>query len=202
MFNLPWYAWLNLLGLPVLWLMMYVDQALLEKPQWLKLGTSLMIAASAIAVVLFWNPTVNALFYPLQYCLIALILPMSVLHMGVAITGVMSAAYAFCMAFSRQGVEQTCRSESAPGFNIEDDEIDLDGGEQFAGRQDEKLGEAISSLFSKDASLKTNIKSIVTLTGAEPQNLEADDDLLAQAVHAAVVVVFLLPPMLWSLQLI
>lgn len=202
MFNLPWYAWLNLLGLPVLWLMMYVDHVVLDKPKWLKLGTSLMIAASAVAVVLFWNPAVNALFDPLQYGLITLILPMSVLHMGLAITGVISAAHATFMAISSRGIDQPCRSEPAPGFNIEDDEIDLDAGEQGAGSQNERFAESLSNLFSNDASMKTTIESVAALTGVEPQTPQSDTDLIAQSVHAAVVLVLLLPPLLWSLQLV
>ena len=128
MFNLPWYSWLNVLGLPVLWALLYVDYAVFAKSKWVNQYATVAIAASVVTIVLYWNPAINVLLTPLQYGLIALVLPMTVWHVSLSVTELVSAAVA-CLRVGRGESANECPPESVPKFNIEDDDIDLDAGE-------------------------------------------------------------------------
>lgn len=202
MFNLPWYSWLNVLGLVLLWAFMYVDYVALKKPQWVHRLTTASLVASAFTIVLYWNPGFNTLFNPLQYGLIALILPLAVWLMGLGITELALAIVSYCFASKNRRSVMMSSSEPVSQFNLDDDEIDLDAGESPSHCHSEMVGASISNLFSSDASARSNIESIIALTGVDVDELNNDTDISLHLVHTLMVSMLLVPPMIMSLRLV
>ena len=74
MFNLPWFSWLNVLAIPLLWGMMWVGLRIEKSPRW-QHHASVVGHLSIVAVImLYWNPAVAKLFYPSDYLIAMLAL--------------------------------------------------------------------------------------------------------------------------------
>ena len=202
MFNLPWYAWLNLLALPVLWVLFYVEYVVTEKPRWLRQYSGVAMAAAAVVILLYWNPHINTALVPLQYGLMLLVVPFAVVQLGVAITGLILSLLAWCIRFTRGSQIEPAEPESGAIDDLEADSIDLDKVYSGTDCSADKVGRAVSTLFSRHSSLESNIDSLVTLSRIDRNTDSKVDDVAAHLIQGALIAALLLPPLVMCIRLV
>lgn len=163
--------------------------------------TTVGLVACIISLFLYWNPSVNALFSPLQYALIALIAPITFWTLGTTLVQVVVTSRALVALKRNNATVSMASSAQAQTFDIDDDDIDLDYGTSPI-KQNDACGQAIGKLFSQNATLDDSVSGLMTLFGAslEDENpAEMLPALLAQWVVSALI---LIPPLWMSLHLI
>ncbi len=201
MFNLPWYAWLNVLALPCLWAYLMLDCALQGKPRWFRQLTTVALGACVCSLFLYWNPPINDWLTPLQIGLMVLIAPMVVWFVGNSCLQLLACALP---APGRDADKEAVSSKSpptAPAYHLDDDDIDLDAGTSND-ISDEQLGKTIAALFSRDATLDDSLGNVMRLIGAE-ENVNTTGELLRlQLLQALCMGLILIPPLVLGLRLI
>ena len=72
MFNLPWYSWINVLAIPLVWLLVWTGMKLQKVAPW-QFKLSLVGHLSIVAIIfLYWNPQITPVLNPATYLLAAL----------------------------------------------------------------------------------------------------------------------------------
>lgn len=201
MFNLPWYAWLNVFALPCLWLYLMLDFALQGKPKWFRQYTTVSLIACMLSLFLYWNPSLNALFSPLQLGLVALIVPLVIWSLGISCLQLLASPVRWWTRDAEEGEASLASTQSGVHFNLDDDDIDLDGGAVEA-VDDVQRGKAIAGLFSKNATLDDSLGNIMTLLGAQQDDSSPGVPVSLLLAQVFCMSLILLPPLVLSLRLI
>ncbi len=201
MFNLPWYAWLNVLALPGLWVFLMFDCAVQGKPRWFRQFTTVSMVACVVCLFLYWNPALNVLFSPLQYALIVLIAPLTIWLLGTSSLQLLAGLLTGFSGDSDGVKAHPFSGQSGHQFKVDDDDIHLDGGIDKNGG-DQRRGESIAALFSRNATLDESVGAVVSLIGAQESVYSTGSLVALQLVQLTAMGLLLLPPLILSLDLI
>ena len=204
MFNLPWYAWFNVLALPCLWLLFLLGMALEGQPKWQRKLIGLHVLGAIVTIFLYWNPAVSQNLTAIHYVLAMLVVPIAVWNLGITFQQLILSALAMFFTGPREKCVVVMENDTQPQFDVDDDEIDLDAGchsldgeEQCA----EEFGEAVSALFSGNSSAKARLDSVNTLLGVDDEVEEPGAEFVALLIHGAMLSLLTLPPVFMSLRM-
>lgn len=204
MFNLPWYAWFNVLALPCLWLLFLLGMALEGQPKWQRKLIGLHVLGAIVTIFLYWNPAVSQNLTAIHYVLAVLVVPIAVWNLGITCQQLILSFLAMFFADAKDKSVIAMENDTQPQFDVDDDEIDLDvgcpspeGEEQRA----EACGEAISALFSGNSSAKTRLESVDTLLGVDDEAEEPGAEFVALLINGAALSLLTLPPVFMSLRM-
>lgn len=204
MFNLPWYAWFNVLALPGLWLLFLLGMALEGQPKWQRKLIGLHVLGAIITIFLYWNPAVSQNLTAIHYVLAMLVVPIAVWNLGITCQQLILSVLAMIFADPKEKSVIAMENDTQPHFNVDDDEIDLDAGcPSLVGEEQraEECGEAVSALFSGNSSAKTRLESVNTLLGVDDEAEEPGAEFVALLINGAVLSLLTLPPVFMSLQM-
>jgi len=201
MFNLPWYAWLNVFALPCLWLYLMLECAFQSRPTWFRQYTSVSIIACACSVFLYWNPAANALFTPLQYGLIALIVPLTTVSVGIIVLQLLSSILEWLTGDSEQREQSLSTTQEGVAFNLDDDDIDLDGGTRRTIGHEQR-GAVIAALLSSQSTLDDSVGNIMTLLGTQEDDSTTLTLVGMLSIQLICTGLIMMPPLLMSFRLI
>ncbi|NND92160.1 MAG: hypothetical protein HKN42_14970 [Granulosicoccus sp.] len=207
MFNLPWYSWFNVLALPILWGLLYIDMAVQDRSAWMKNFIGFHILASIACIFLYWNPQLAGTLVPANYLLAVLIVPFAAWNIAQGFAELFQAIYqtaAPLFGVDEKPVRTTTASVAgdADDIDILADDLDLDGG-VTCGSMDEdvaKAGKAITSLFSNRSTARDRMEGVMTLLGDDDD--KASTDLWAGLIAVGIYLLIWLPPMYMSVQLL
>lgn len=185
MFNLPWYAWLNVLALPCLWLSLMLDCALQGRPQWFRHFTTISLLACIVSVFLYWNPHVNALFSPLQPGLIILIVLLVACTLITQCLQLLISGMRWWKHASN-GKEEPSAAPSPADHAV----------------TDEQRGKAMTGLFSPKATLDESLNNLLLLTGVQDDDETPGVLIPLQLIQLLLSGLILIPPMLLSFHLV
>ena len=201
MFNLPWYAWLNVIALPCFWACVMLEIAANRTLQPYRKYTTVAIVACVFSVFLYWNPPLNALFSPLQIGLVALIAPLALFTLATAGIQIVATARSCVTTLDNSANVALSSCHSTAEFDPDEDDIDLDSDSNSV-VETEACGRAIASLFAKNATLDDSVSCLQTLFENSLEDESPKELLFALLAQLLLAGMILIPPFYMSIQLV
>jgi len=206
MFNLPWYSWLNVLALPIIWGCMSFDFSVKDAPAWARRLIKFHILAAVCVIFLYWNPQIYNSLVPLNYLLAVAVLPYAAWNMITSASGFIDSVYKYTRHLwdVKKGAKRlaktlstTPETASTPASNLEDADIDLDECMSNCEFDDELM---MRKLLKSDSAGSEKYHGVMSILGAD----EEPDSLLVSISFGVFLLysVLCLPPLYMSVILL
>jgi len=209
MFNLPWYAWINIFALPLMWLFMTLDFTVLGAATWLRRLVKYYIAACVASIFLYWNPQLYHSLVPVSYFMVGLIVPFTLWNLWLSLSGVIETVDALLFPKLREenAIEHRAVAvelDEVPLAHLHNANVDLDVGvtcQALEQARDKEL-EHVATLLAQGHSTESKLESFQALMGGE-EEFRPDGITLFTCVAVFVLYASVsLPPMVMSFGLL
>jgi len=202
MFNLPWYAWVNLLGLPILLLVLYADYALRGLPKWTRYIAKFQLLCCAATLVAYRNTHLIDIGYPVAIIFfigVSSLFALQLLDLATALyLGIFGKKY----TPSNQSNDQAHLATNAATVDLDAELVDLDQG---CCAHEKRVHDNMPVVLNKKLSGQERLKGTLRLLGEleEGQELHQMKGATRDALLAgSVMLSFLIAPFLQGLKLI
>lgn len=200
MFEMPWYVWLNLFGLVILWVFYWINHALQNTG-----GFWRATNYSGVVIAAYFIVTHGTIGLPQQptYFLLACAIFLFVM------TAWELAAATYLTLFSVEEKLEEALSEPAQANRIslvaasEDDTLDLDEGTVHSSERQAEIADALRNLVGPGSTGADRVRGLSTLLSVGDDECDEDDedDLIFGIIGIAFVGVVLLPACWVALRL-
>ena len=189
MLDLPWYGWLNLVGLLILWGLYWVNHNLEKTGQVMRVCNYLTVLLAACFVIAHWNGALAANTGTVVQAFAVFLLAMTAWECGAAV---------YLMFFQGEGpaVEAAPQPDQVSAPVARDGVLDLDAGTVYSAENQEKMSVAMRRLVSAESSDLDRLRGLGALLtlGDDDEPEDEGNDALYNVIGLAMILAVIAPP--------